>query len=494
MDSNEGVGGSMADSAQATEGRLLIGDQWTEAITGERFDVINPSNEKRVGSAPAGDAADVDCAVRTARGALNSGVWGNMPPSQRAKILFKIADLMEARADEFITMEVRENGMPLPLARWEVANGVELFRYFGGWVTKINGLTSEISSGPNFHCYTLREPVGVVALIVPWNGPFLMTCQKLAPALAAGCACVLKPAEDTPLNALKLGRLALEAGLPPGVLNIVTGFGRTAGAALVAHPGVDKVSFTGSTAVGREIVRKCADNLKRVTLELGGKSPVIVLDDVDIATTVGAVLTGIMANSGQTCTAGSRLYVQRRIYDRMLAQLAAAAEGLRLGDGFDTNTQLGPLISDKQMRRVLGYIENGVAEGAQLLTGGAREGTRGFFVRPTILVEPPANARVVREEIFGPVLTAVPFDDIDEAVDLANDTDYGLAGTIYTRDVGNVHKLARRIRGGNLFVNSHGTYDPSMPFGGFKQSGWGRELGKEGLEAFLETKSVFVAL
>lgn len=484
--------GAAADGA--VHGLLLIDGEWREPASGRRLDVFNPATESRIGTAAAGGAADIDLAVRAARVALTKGPWSRMPPAERGRILSRVADLIEERAEALAHGDVRENGMPLAVAQWSVATGIAVFRYYAGWVTKITGDTHQLADDANSHCYTIREPIGVVGQIIPWNGPLMMACQKLAPALAAGCTCVMKPAEDTPLNALRIGQLLLDAGVPAGVVNIVTGFGHEAGAALAAHPGIDKVSFTGSTATGREIVKAAAGNLKRVSLELGGKSPVIVLADADLGPTVAGVLGGIMMNSGQVCIAGSRLYVQRAIYDRLLDELGTAAQAMKLGDGFAADTQLGPLISAKQMDRVLGFVENGIGSGARLVTGGGRVGDVGHFVAPTILANVDKDARVMREEIFGPVLASTPFDDLDEAVALANDTEYGLAGAIYTRDLGNAHRLSKRIKGGNIFVNTHGTYDPGVPFGGFRQSGWGRELGKEGLDSYLETKSVFMAL
>lgn len=480
--------------ARGHEGLLLINGEWCDATAGGRIPVINPSTEEQLGSAAAAEAQDVDTAVAAARRAVNERRWTAIPPSQRAKILFRIADLMDANAQSLAEAETRENGMPLPFAQWSIANSAELFRYYGGWITKITGTTTEISAAPDVHCYTLREPVGVAAMIIPWNGPVLMACQKLAPALAAGCSCVLKPAEDTPLNILNVARLMLEAGIPPGVLNIVTGFGPSTGAALAAHPDVDKICFTGSTQVGREIVRAAAGNLKRVSLELGGKSPVIVLDDADLARTVPGVLGGIMLNSGQACVAGSRLYAQRRIYNKLLQALSDAAQAMPIGDGFQPGVQLGPVISQRHMQRILGYIESGVNQGAELVTGGSRLGDRGYFVKPTILATPPAESKVVREEIFGPVLTVTPFDSVEDAIALANDTEYGLAGYVYTSNVSRAHQLAKQVRAGYMFVNTPVIYDAAMPFGGMRQSGWGRELGKEGLDCFLDTKSVHVAL
>ncbi|MGE4431262.1 MAG: aldehyde dehydrogenase [Sphingobium sp.] len=482
------------DAARHHHGLLLIDGEWCEAASGERFDVLNPSTEAVIGSAAAAGQADVDRAVAVARRAMEQRIWADIAPSQRARIMFRIADLIDGNVEELAMAETRENGMPLLFARYSMTLSAEMFRYYGGWITKIHGQTSDLSCGNDYHAYTLREPVGVAALIIPWNGPIMMAAQKLAPALAAGCASILKPAENTPLNVLGMVKIMLEAGVPSGMIQVLTGFGNVTGAALAAHDGVDKVAFTGSTATGREIVRLATGNLKRVSLELGGKSPVIVLDDAQIEQTVAGILNGVMLNSGQACIAGSRLYVQRGIHDRLMQALGDAADKMVVGDGFDPSSQIGPVISRAQMDKILGYVDTGVSDGAELVTGGRRVGDTGYFVKPTILTGAPQNSRLVKEEVFGPVLAATVFDTVDEAVALANDTQYGLSGGIYTRDVGNVHKIARRIRGGYLFVNCYSVVDPSMPFGGFKQSGWGRELGKEGLDAYLDTKSVFVAL
>jgi phenylacetaldehyde dehydrogenase len=473
---------------------MLIGDEWRSAKCDETIDVFNPADGSKLGSVAAAGKEDVDMAVAAARRAFDEGLWVDMLPTERAKIMFRIADMIESRVEEFAHAEVLENGMPLALARYCVSAGAEMFRYFGGWVTKIHGQTSTISMPMDFHSYTLRQPVGVVGLIVAWNGPFTLACQKMAPALAAGCTVVLKPSEETPLNTLRLGRLMLEAGLPQGVINIVPGYGSTAGEALINHPDIDKISFTGSTAVGKRIVQAAAGNMKRLTLELGGKSPVIVLNDADIEKAIPGILSGIMTNSGQMCIAGSRLYVQRGIWDGLLEGLASACESMKVGNGMEADTALGPLISQKQLNRVMGYIEHAVAEGVQLVTGGRRVGETGHFITPTILAGPGEQSAVMREEIFGPVLCAVPFDDPAEAVRLANNTRFGLAGAVYTRDIGHAHRLARQIRGGSLFINCHGIFDNSMPFGGFRESGWGREGGAEGLGAYLETKSVYTLL
>lgn len=473
---------------------LVIDGEWRASRTGESFPSINPATLETVGHVSSGDATDVDDAVRAARAAFEDRRWTQLPAPQRARILLAIADRIESEMDTLAENEVRENGMPIAMARRTIGAGANALRYFAGWIGKIHGNTTEVAAGEAFHAYTLREPVGVAALIVPWNGPFMMACNKVAPALAAGCTVVLKPAEDTSLNTLHLARIAMEAGLPPGVLNVVTGVGGSVGAALVEHPDVDKVSFTGSTEVGRQIVRAAAGNFKRVTLELGGKSPVIVLDDADLDKAVPAILMGIMANSGQACVAGSRLYAQRGIYDDLIERVSDAASRLVVGNGMDEKTQMGPVISQKQLDRIIGYIDSGVADGGEVAVGGGRIDSAGYFVQPTILSQVPADAKVVCEEIFGPVLSAMPFDDLGWAIKEANNTHYGLAGAVYTTSLEKAHTLARAVRAGSVWINGHSMNDMSLPFGGFKESGWGREQGEEGLGAYLETKSVVARL
>lgn len=473
---------------------LLIDGLFRSTQSGETFASVNPATLESVGEVGAGGRADVDAAVAAARAAFRDRRWAGIPAPQRARILNRIADLIEAEMEMLVRNEVCENGMPIAIARRTIGTGVQAFRYFAGWIGKIHGQTGEIAAGEALHAYTLKQPIGVAALIVPWNGPFMMACNKLATALAAGCTVVLKPAEDTSLNTLNLGRIALEAGVPAGVVNIVTGLGSVVGAALVEHPDVDKVSFTGSTEVGRQIVRAAAGNFKRVTLELGGKSPVIVLDDADLEQAVPAILMGIMGNSGQACVAGSRLYAQRGIYDRLIQALADAASKLVIGNGLDERTQMGPVISQKQFDRILGYIDIGRGEGADVVSGGGRHGDSGFFIQPTILSRVATDARVVREEIFGPVLSAMPFDDIDWVIEQANDTRYGLAGALYTRSLEKAHGIARAVQSGSFWINCHSMIDMSLPFGGMKESGWGRENGAEGLDAYLETRSIVARL
>jgi phenylacetaldehyde dehydrogenase len=485
-----------ADSATFYREPLqLIDGEWCQAQSGERLDVLDPGTGRRIGTIPASGKADIDRAVAAARRTVDNPKWLDLAPADRAAILWRVSDLIEANKAELQFLDTIDNGMPLYLADYIVKVGVDAFRYYAGWATKIHGMTSDISAGGNeMHCYTMREPVGVAGLIVPWNGPFAFACFKLATALAAGCSCVLKPAEETSLSALRLGEILIEAGLPDGVVNIVTGLGETAGAALTNHPDVDKIGFTGSTEVGRMLVNAASGNLKKLSLELGGKSPVILFDDADLDKAAPGVAMGVFFNSGQICTAGSRVYVQRGVYDEMVERVAAVAQSLKVGNGFDPATQIGPLVSARQLQRVTGLIAAGREQGSSVVTGGVQIGDAGYFVAPTVLANSPASSRVMTEEIFGPVINLVPFDDFEEAIAHANATEYGLASAVWTRDISKAHRVARRIRAGTVWINCQQVGDLSMPYGGYKQSGWGREFGWEGIEAFLQTKSVFVQL
>ncbi|MFV3077104.1 aldehyde dehydrogenase family protein [Niveispirillum fermenti] len=475
----------------------LIGGEWRPPATGRVLDVLDPATGEVIAQAPDGDAADIDAAVTAARAAHEGEAWRGLTSDARARILWRYADLIEANGEELAWLEVRNNGMPLGFANWAIGAGASWLRHYAGLTANIFGrnASSALSGGgQHVHAYTRRQPVGVAGLILPWNGPIGAFLIKVAPALAAGCCLVVKPAENTPLTALRLGELALEAGLPAGVLNIVSGHGATAGAALAAHPGVDKISFTGSTAIGRQIVAASAGNLKRVTLELGGKSPCIVCDDADMDQAIPGAAMAIFANSGQVCFAGSRLFVQRRSFDRVVDGIAGFMKGLKVGSGLDPDTVIGPLISARQRDRVRDFIDSGRAQGAELVAGGGARDGAGFFLEPTLFANVRADMRIASEEIFGPVLVATPFDDLDEVVRAANGTRYGLGAGIFTGDVNKAHLLADRIEAGNIWINSYGLMHPTMPFGGFKESGWGREMGTEGMEAFLETKSVYVQL
>jgi phenylacetaldehyde dehydrogenase len=420
-----------------------------------------------------------------------------MGGAQRAGLIWRLSDLLIAHADELAEIETLDNGKPLRDTRQvDLPVGCELLRYYAGWATKLKGETTQIGDPGDYQAYTLREPIGVVGQIIPWNFPLLMAILKIAPALAAGCTLVLKPAEETPLSALRLGDLILQAGFPPGVVNIVTGLGETAGAALARHPDVDKIAFTGSTEVGRMIVAAAAGNLKRVSLELGGKSPMIVMPDADLDSVIKGATTGIFFNSGQSCMAGSRLLVHRSCYDEVVEGIAARAEGIIVGDGFAPDSQIGPLVSASQKTRVEEHIFSGLQEGAVRLAGGGAVSGPGYFVRPTVFAGVTSAMRIMREEIFGPVLCATPFDgdDYDEIAGLANDTSYGLAASIWTRDIGAAHALIPRLKSGQVWINGHHVGGADLPMGGYKQSGWGRELGRDGVEAYTEIKSVAFAL
>jgi phenylacetaldehyde dehydrogenase len=475
---------------------LLIGGEQVDAQAGDRFDVVNPATGEVIATAASAGPADVDGAVQAARAAFPG--WRDMPPAERAELLWRLGTRISELADEFAQLEALDNGKPTAEAHLvDVPLCSSLFKYYAGWTTKIEGQVGTPSYG-NFHTYMRREPVGVVGAIIPWNFPLLMCGYKLGPSLAAGCTVVLKPAEQTPLSAIRLGELIAEVGFPPGVVNVVTGFGETAGAPLASHPDVDKITFTGEHSTGQKIIEASKSNLKRVSLELGGKSPTLVFDDADLETALEGTHGAVFFNQGQCCIAGARVFVHDRLREEFTERLVERADAIRLGSGLEPETTMGPLVSEEQLRRVVGYIEIGREEGARVVAGGGRPSgdglDDGYFVQPTVFTDVTSGMRVMQEEIFGPVALVGSFGDEDEAVALANDTHFGLAAGIFTRDVKRAHRVAAAVNAGTVWVNTYGMFDAAIPYGGFKLSGFGKELGREALELYLQTKTVWVDL
>jgi len=472
--------------------KLLIGGQWVDAQSAKTFETYNPATGEVLARVAQGDRHDINQAVAAARKGFESGRWPDMSPAERGRLLWKLADLIEQHREELAELETLDNGKPLIFSRaGDIPSAANAFRYMAGWATKVEGTTIPISSSrAKYFAYTLREPVGVVGQIIPWNFPLVMAAWKLAPALAVGCTCVLKPAEQTPVTALRLGELIQEAGFPDGVVNIVTGFGETAGAALASHPDVDKIAFTGSTEVGKLIAQAATGNLKKVSLELGGKSPNVIFADADLNSAIPGSANAIFFNLGQVCTAGSRLFVHKSVFDQVVDGVAGETRKFKIGPGMIESTNLGPLVSQEQLSRVCGFLDSGNKEGATTIVGGHRIGDAGYFVEPTILVDVKPHMKVVREEIFGPVVTAIPFSEPEEVVAFANDTVYGLASAVWTRDISKAHRMAAKLRAGTVWINCYNVFDPALPFGGYKQSGWGRENGRAALDLYTENKSV----
>ena len=473
--------------------KMLIDGQWVDSVSGKTFETVNPATEEVIAHVAEGDKADIDRAVKAARKAFDSGPWRKMDARDRGRLMNKLADLVEKNFDELAELETLDNGKPISESRnADLPLVIDCLRYYAGWADKITGQTVPIRG--NYFCYTKREPVGVAGQIIPWNFPMLMLAWKWGPALAAGCTVVLKPAEQTPLSALRLGELVMEAGFPAGVVNIVPGFGETAGDALVKHPGVDKIAFTGEGKTAQLIMRNAAETLKRITFELGGKSPNIVFADANIDAAVDGAILGLYLNQGQCCCAGSRVFVQDTIHDKFVDQLAAKASSRKMGDPFDPATQMGPQVDKAQYDKILSYIAKGREQGARVVTGGERFGDKGFFIKPTIFADVRDDMAIACDEIFGPVMSVIKFSEIEEVIKRANTTDFGLAAAVWTRDIGKAHAIADRVRAGTVWVNCYDVFDAAAPFGGFKRSGIGRELGEKALDNYTELKTVTVAL
>ncbi|MCP1494845.1 aldehyde dehydrogenase family protein [Peribacillus frigoritolerans] len=473
--------------------KLLINGELVEAASGKTFETLDPSNGKVLAVVSEAGPEDVDKAVKAARNAFDNGPWKKMSASERSRLIYKLADLMEEHKEALAQLDTLDNGKPIgETTNADVPLAIDHFRYYAGWTTKIVGQTIPVAG--NYFNYTRHEAVGVVGQIIPWNFPLLMAAWKLGAALATGCTIVLKPAEQTPLSALYLGQLALEAGFPPGVLNVIPGFGETAGSPLVDHPDVDKIAFTGSTSVGKMIMRQASGTVKKISLELGGKSPNIILPDADMSKAIPGALMGIMFNQGQVCCAGSRLYIQKKSYDNVVADLVSHAKNIKQGAGLDPSTQIGPLVSSEQMERVGGYIEKGKSEGAEVVTGGNYGQGEGYFVTPTIFAGVEDEMTIAKEEIFGPVVAAMPFDDLEDVINRANNSEYGLAAGLWTQDVKKAHYVANELKAGTVWVNCYNAFDAASPFGGYKQSGIGREMGSYALDNYTEVKSVWINL
>jgi aldehyde dehydrogenase (NAD+) len=473
--------------------KLLIDGKWRDSVSGKTFETMNPATEEVIANVAEGDAADIDLAVKAARKAFDSGPWRKTDARDRGRLLYKLADLIEKNLEDLAQLESLDNGKPLNESRAaDLPLVIDCLRYYAGWADKIHGQTVPIRG--NFFCYTKREPVGVAGQIIPWNFPMLMVAWKWGPALAAGCTVVLKPAEQTPLSALRLGELALEAGFPAGVINIVNGFGETAGASLVAHPGVDKIAFTGEGKTAQIIAKNAADTIKRITFELGGKSPNIIFADADLDAALNGAILGLYLNQGQCCCAGSRLFVQDSVYDNFVSKLGDKVKARKLGDPFDPATEQGPQVDKAQFDKIMSYIAKGKAQGARCVAGGERFGDKGFFIQPTVFADVKDDMAIATDEIFGPVLSVIKFKSVDEVITRANTTDYGLAAAVWTRDIGKAHAIADRVRAGTVWVNCYDVFDAAAPFGGFKRSGIGRELGEKGLDNYTETKTVTIAL